>query len=97
MKKQAIEIQKWCVETFGEVIDWDLYISRIIEELQELRTSISEGDRINEAEEFSDVFILLLRAVIERGIDIETAIDDKMVINKNRKWSSVDGIGRSIK
>jgi NTP pyrophosphatase (non-canonical NTP hydrolase) len=97
MHEQAIDIQKWTYEKFGPVVDWDLYIDRVIEELQELKASLMTTKKEDEEAEFADVFILLLRAVVERGIDIELAIEQKMIINKNRQWTSVNGIGRSVK
>jgi NTP pyrophosphatase (non-canonical NTP hydrolase) len=85
--EQFEEITKWQKETFGRATALSK-VAHLQEEIMELINDLksnSEHKRL----EFADCFILLFGAAAQDGMsysDICQAIDDKMKINKLRKW-----------
>lgn len=94
-EEQFNSITKWQNETFGQATTLSK-IAHLAEEMQELVDSIKDIDHTvdNGKErakrlEFADCFILLFGAAASDGMtyrNIIDCIDEKMVINKNRKW-----------
>ena len=61
-------------------------IAKMLEELGELIAS----ERIGDPLELADVLILALDLAHLQGIDVESAITQKMAINRARKWRIAD-------
>lgn len=98
-------------DRFTDLVQWQLdtfpfsnplsKISHLTEELGELVMDI-QNNNPNKRLEFADCFILLFGAAASDGMnyeDILKAVDDKMVINRSRKWGEPDenGVARHIK
>lgn len=96
---------------FTDVIAWQLRtfpfsnplskISHLTEELEELTSDIKQ-ESPKKILEYADCFILLFGAAAADGMsydDIVDAINQKMEINKARKWGEPDenGVARHIK
>ncbi len=73
------EISNWCNTVFPDRTKAGVLV-KFFEEIGEL-TKCPE-----EAHEYADVFILLADLAELNGINLEEAIIEKMVINKNRQW-----------
>lgn len=61
-------------------------VTRANEELQEALDDISRGDIAAAGVELADVVICLHVAASRMGVDLQAAIDAKMVVNRARKW-----------
>jgi len=92
-KESSKTIAKWGTESFGEASSVKAYAVRAQEELAELIEAIenSETDRAI-ALEAADVTILLHRITGTLGLELYDAVDEKMAINRLRKWTP-DGNG----
>ena len=96
MIKLMKEIDDWQLKTFGNATVERLWW-RFLEEYVEFRDA-TKGEVFpeEEKEEIVDCFIVFTGIVAQvfNGDfeDFETAVKDKMKINKNRKWK-VDGEG----
>ena len=84
------EIADWQEETFGKVT-FQRAVGRAKEEWHELEDKIIEGMRSESgvdakalAYEVADVIIVLAGAL--RALSYDHAVDEKMAINKARKW-----------
>jgi len=87
-KEQFEDISKWQRATFGEATTMSK-LAHLNEELTELNNELILGNKESAKSEFADCFILLFGAADQYGLtyeDICKCIDEKMVINKNRKW-----------
>jgi len=93
-KQQFNDITEWQQKTFGKATPLSK-IAHLAKELEELVSDLKSGNP-NKRKEFADCFILLFGAAQSDGMsydDICNAIDEKMVINKNRKWGEPDKDG----
>jgi NTP pyrophosphatase (non-canonical NTP hydrolase) len=73
------QISGWADEIFPARTAQSTYL-KLFEELGELVRSGGEPS------EFADVLILLLDLCHLYGVDVETAVHEKMSINKKRRW-----------
>lgn len=93
MKKQLYSenqqtVSQWSRGTFGAVPSNLSVAVRASDEMWELLTCLSVSDRNEKAgSEMADVVIVLYRLASEMGIDLQTEIDKKMKINRNRQWN----------
>lgn len=88
-------ITDWQDKTFGKATTFSK-IAHLSEEIIELTNALQDVDHTfyhakerSKKLEWADCFILLFGAAKSDGMsyqDILDCIDDKMVINKNRKW-----------
>lgn len=89
-------IAQWGSDTFGDAASVKAYAIRAQEELAELIEAIENSepkkDIIHEA---ADVTILLHRIAGTLGLELYDAVDEKMMINRKRKWTpSGNGVGQ---
>jgi NTP pyrophosphatase (non-canonical NTP hydrolase) len=90
-------ITAWAEETFGAVAHHPDLVKRALLELQELEEAVSKQSQIEIAGELADVMILLYRLAELNDIDLKKAIDEKMNVNRHRRWKkNGDGTGRHI-
>lgn len=93
-KKQFESIIAWQKQTFPRSTT-ESKLGHLCEEIIELFAEIKmKGEKKHE--EFADCFILLFGAAAVDGMsyeDICKAIDDKMAINRSRKWGKPDAFG----
>jgi hypothetical protein len=83
----SASISSWGDTVFGSVARNMALVDRAMEELTELQSAVQRGE--NEqiiASEAADVAILLHRLVGGLGEDLYDHIDNKMKINRSRKW-----------
>ena len=86
-KELFTENIQWQNDTFKEATALSK-LAHLKEELQELRNDV-ENNSPDKRLEFADCFILLFGAAASTGMsydDIQEAINEKMVINYQRKW-----------
>jgi len=99
-KEHFFSIVKWQSETFPTASTFSK-IKHLQQEVEELLFEITtKGKGINH--EFADCFMLLFGAAASEGLsydDICKSIDEKMQINKARKWGKPDknGVQNHIK
>jgi len=62
-------------------------VEHLSDEVEELRKDPTS------AEEMADVFILLAQLAHESDVDLYQAVQDKMKINRKRKWGTADHRG----
>jgi len=89
-------IAQWGTETFGDADSVKAYAVRAQEELAELIEAIENGESHSDiAHEAADVTILLHRITSTLGLELYDAVDEKMTINRKRKWTpSGNGVGQ---
>lgn len=88
-EEQFEQISKWQTETFGQATAMSK-INHLIEEICELQEDLREN-KLSKTLEFADCFILLFGAAASDGMtyeDICNAIEEKMSINRKRKWGN---------
>lgn len=87
------EIENWHVVEFGKPSSLGYTTGRALEEMAELVKAIGDGEN-NESimKEAADVVIVLTALGQLTGISLQKAIDEKMKINKARRWKP-DGKG----
>lgn len=86
-EKQFQEVVEWQDKTFPSITTVST-LYHLKEEVEELRIDIINGDPKKRIE-LADCFILLYGVARKEGMsfdDIMKAIDEKMAINKARKW-----------
>lgn len=89
----------WADSTFGSC-DVDAASRRALQEISELEIELEgypeQSKRV--AGEMADVVITLYRLATCLGFDLHDEIDRKMVVNRERKWTSNgDGTGQHVK
>jgi NTP pyrophosphatase (non-canonical NTP hydrolase) len=91
-------IARWAESTFGPVDSLDRLLTRAQQEIAELRDALARDASPAEiAHEAADITIFLHRLVALVGHDLGTAVDEKMSINRQRRWQlSGDGVGQHI-
>lgn len=87
-------ISQWGIETFGTPVTNEVIFDRFIEEINELASSYDERMAGKIQDKCADVFIVLCQFCEQSGFDLMTIVNDKMAINRARKWST-DGDGVS--
>ncbi|MGI9292378.1 MAG: hypothetical protein ACR2PS_00220 [Pseudomonadales bacterium] len=94
MKETTKTISAWCEETFGPAHDIARVATRANEEMAELLTAATTGQTgYDLVVECADVVIVLARLADKQGFDLWQAVENKMVINRNRTWT-LDGHGQ---
>lgn len=94
-----IETQKsiagWCNNTFGPASNLTI-VHRLKKELDELIESVENNSESNEIlMEAADINIILRRLCGNLGVDLDSAVDQKMAINRKREWEAFgNGDGR---
>lgn len=89
------EITAWQRKTFTKANALTA-VNHLSEELTELIETFHLGVRSEAAKEYADCFLLLFGSAALYGLsyeDICNAINDKMEINKQRKWGEVNEQG----
>ena|SRR3990167_4706858 len=94
-------ISAWATQTFGPPTTPKKIVERFVEEVVELDTlSIAQLYSMNLEKiqsECADCLIVLYQVAEAYGFDLLTAVDNKMVINRARKWKTDgDGVGQHI-
>ena len=89
-------IAQWGSGTFGDAASVKAYAIRAQEELAELIEAIENGESDEAiAHEAADVTILLHRITGILGLELYEAVDEKMAINRERKWTpNGNGVGQ---
>lgn len=100
--KQFEEIVQWQKETFGQATALSK-MHHLGQEFKELIDALLDEDHLIDTSkrratrmEFADCFILLIGAAASDGMtydDIHKSIEEKMRINRNRKWGNPDKNG----
>jgi len=92
-KESSKTIAAWGTKAFGDADSVKAYAVRAQEELAELIEAVDNGqpDK-NIALEAADVAILLHRITGTLGLELYEVVDEKMDINRKRKWAP-DGNG----
>lgn len=98
MRETGHTIREWALETFGE---WDSHgdiYDRAAEELAEFEDQLfGGGSPESVAEEIADLIIVLSQLPAKYGIDVFETVDEKMALNRRRKWrTSGDGFGQHV-
>lgn len=95
-KDQFLDITAWQKETFGQATA-SSKLAHLYEEVQELHNELYRKDNAEAKRlEYADCFLLLFGSAAADGMsyeDIIKCIDDKMKINKARKWGKPDKFG----
>jgi NTP pyrophosphatase (non-canonical NTP hydrolase) len=91
-------ITDWQEKTFGRVSVQRAF-ARFKEEVEELEWCIDSSDHTaSSVNECADVLITLYAVVQALGGDLHAAVDEKMKINRERKWRvNGDGTGQHVK
>ena len=94
----SASIAQWAEATFGPVDSLDRLVTRAQQELTELREALARNSTpLAIAHEAADVTIFLHRLCALVGHDLNRAVDEKMSINRERRWQlSGDGVGQHI-
>lgn len=87
-------ISQWADETFGPVKSNYHIAVRANLEMAELLKELALDDSAYDAlEEIADIVIVLARIVDREGGSLQGLINEKMVVNRARKWK-LDGSGQ---
>jgi NTP pyrophosphatase (non-canonical NTP hydrolase) len=91
-------IAQWAETTFGPVDSLEVLVNRAQHEINELRDALARNASPAEiAHEAADITIFLHRLAALVGHDLSTAVDQKMSINRQRRWQlSGDGVGQHL-
>lgn len=92
-KENQATISRWADSTFGPAGSNVGVAARANREMAELiyKLAVDDGDPAA-IEECADVVIVLMRLADRNGRSLMQAIDEKMVVNRERKWK-LDGNG----
>lgn len=90
-----------------EVVEWADQIAphrqpkdtvvKLVSETSELLDAVLNKSPIDVEEEVGDMMILLVDICKMYGIDPVFAAQKKMAVNRNRKWTTKDGVMRRIR
>jgi NTP pyrophosphatase (non-canonical NTP hydrolase) len=93
MTETQATISQWADETFGTGGSNARAAARANEEMAELLRDLTSDDQSPKAgDEIADVFIVLYRVATKLGVDVQDAIEAKMILNRSRTWAK-DGTG----
>jgi hypothetical protein len=97
-KETQRSISTWAEETFGPAVSNASCAARANQEMAELLTALASDDHNKKTRiECADIVIVLYRLCERNGWDLLAAIDEKMAINRARKWQLTgDGHGQHI-
>ena len=97
-REDQASLAAWGEETFGPAPELSRLVERAAVEMEELLEAAREGNSAEAAHEAADILILLFRYAEKSGFDLMAAVDEKMTINRARRWQSKgDGTGSHIK
>jgi len=83
------EIFEWANSMFPGRTAWDATCKLVLEEIPEwLQNPDDPG-------EYADLVIMILDIASLKGIDVKKAVQDKMKINRDRKWY-IDPVTRTM-
>lgn len=92
-KETQDTVSRWAEETFGPASSNARVAARANEEMAELLRALTADDNSPRAVvEIADVVIILYRLATRLRVDLHTAVDEKMRINRSRQWR-LDGSG----
>ncbi len=77
----AVECVGWAEETFPDATV-ESVLAHLKHEVEHELTEECEED------ELADVFMLLMHLAYKRGINMNTTVRDKLIINMGREWST---------
>lgn len=86
------EITAWQDETFPQATPLSA-ATHLAKEVRELIFDLGSGNPKTAAHEIVDCFFLTIGVAHLSGIDLETALEEKMAINKARTWGKPDADG----
>ncbi len=91
-------VTAWGEETFGPAPSPAVLVARAALEMRELQEAVEQNDSEAVGQELADVLIILYRVATIHNLDINTIVDQKMRINRARRWlRKGDGTGRHVK
>ncbi len=91
-------ICEWAEKTFGPVNNPNDLLKRALQETTELSEAMAKNNTIEIGKETADIVILLHRLLDQYGLDLSKEVNEKMTINRARKWElRGDGTGSHIK
>ncbi|GIL40731.1 nucleotide pyrophosphohydrolase [Roseiterribacter gracilis] len=97
-KESEASIQQWARDAFGPAPNPSRIAARANEEMAELLMAVN-GDALVPAEiasECADIVIMMCRMADRLGFDLGHAVDEKMRINRARRWVVEDGVGKHV-
>jgi NTP pyrophosphatase (non-canonical NTP hydrolase) len=97
-EESVASIQQWARDAFGPAPLPSRIAARANEEMAELLMAVN-GDALVPAEiasECADIVIMLCRMADRLGFDLGAAVDQKMQINRARRWVVEDGVGKHV-
>lgn len=97
MDETIRQIQEWGVDTFG-VPDPYRAFTKLVEEVGELSVAIRKGGPDDVGEEIADIIVTAIHCGSSGQVrDIQTAVNNKMRINRQRDWNlKGDGTGDHV-
>lgn len=93
MRETQQTISAWALDTFGPGATALSVSARALKEMAELIMTLTIGDEEKARDEVADVAIVLCQVAEKLGVRIDQAINEKMIINRARKWA-LDGKGQ---
>jgi NTP pyrophosphatase (non-canonical NTP hydrolase) len=89
-------IAAWAAATFGPTTVSAAWL-RCFEEILEAEKADLAGDHEGLAAELPDILITLYRVAERLGVDLHSAVNEKMAVNRGRTWNvSPNGTGRHV-
>ncbi len=94
MTENQKTVSEWAQSTFGPIKSNLCIATRALQEMAELCVALAADDcHPKAAEEVADIFIVLYRLMERLGVNVQTAVNEKMKINRARTWV-LDGNGQ---
>ena len=91
-------IGRWADEAFGKAASLWVIVSRLHAEELELLKAVDHGAPEAIRDEAADVAIVLYRLAQVAGFDLARAVNEKMAVNRQRKWMVFgDGTGQHVR
>lgn len=84
----TIEMENWIGSVLPERSPFDTAI-KLVEESSELLHALHHRGDV--ATELADCLVLLLDIALLEDVDLQSAFEEKMEINRNRKWQQRQG------
>jgi len=81
------EIHAWANRTFPKRTDYGAFTKLVMEEIPELIQHKKEKGVKDIGPELADTFILLMDLAMMWGVDIPSALANKMEVNDRRMWN----------
>src|SRR3990172_5961258 len=88
MNETQASISDWAIQTFGYPKSAKTLVERFVTEVIELDTKSAAQPIILEhiRDECADCLVVLYQAAQFYGFDLHEAVNEKMIINRERKW-----------